>query len=239
MSKKNTSADLSSSDVNDDLSTSSDHSRKKSTRKTKKTDSIKSYVTDLLTKQTTDDQQPIDLTQTQMKIQTSSDRPYENISAFRRYQSTTNEQRQKPNSSSSTSDEEITDPTLIDQGNEMRDSISELNLDPNPIREVRESDEQVYKQKVYLRQLQPPTPQPVEIQVQEVLVQPQTQKPPIHVRVGQREQRTPSPIIIKTAPPQPPPEQQSNQPIVYNKYLPPPKQPPQQVIQYLSSHFPI
>ena len=68
----------------------------------------------------------------------------------------------------------------------------------------------------------------MEIQVQEILVQPQIQKPPIHVRVGQREPRTPSPIIIKTAPPQPP-SVESDQPIVYNKYLPPPKQPPQQV----------
>jgi hypothetical protein len=101
-------------------------------------------------------------------------------------------------------------------------------LDPNPVREVRESHEKVYKQKVYLRQLQPPTPQPIEIQVQEVLIPPQIQKPPIHVRIGQREPRTPSPIIIKTAPPQPPPIE-SDQPIVYNKYIPPPKQPPQQV----------
>ena len=199
----------------------------------KKTDSIKSYVTDLLTKQTGGDQQPIDLTQTQMKIKTSSDRipPYENVSAFRRYQSS-NPKDQKFSLSSSTSEDEIPNPTLINQGDEIRDSISELNLDPNPIREVRESDEQVYKQKVYLRQLQPPTPQPVEIQVQEILVQPQIQKPPIHVRVGQREPRTPSPIIIKTAPPEPPPTFESNQPIVYNKYLPPPKQPPQQVIRH-------
>lgn len=85
----------------------------------KKTDSIKSYVTDLLTKQTGDDQQPIDLTQTQMKIKTSSDRipPYENVSAFRRYQSNIDPNRQKSSLSSSTSDEEIPDPTLINQVN--------------------------------------------------------------------------------------------------------------------------
>jgi len=106
-------------------------------------------------------------------------------------------------------------------------------LDPNPIREVRESHEKTYKQKVYLRQLQPPTPQPVEIQVQEVLIKPHMQKPPIHVRVGQNEPRTPSPILIKTAPPPAPPSEPT-QPIVYNKYLPPPKQPPQQVTYFIS-----
>ncbi len=105
-------------------------------------------------------------------------------------------------------------------------------MDPNPIIEERESAEQIYKQKVYLRQLQPPTPQPIEIQVQEVLIQPQTQKPPIHVRVGQREPRTPSPIVIKSTPPQPPPTE-PDQPIIYNKYVPPPKQPPQQVSSFV------
>ena len=104
-----------------------------------------------------------------------------------------------------------------------------MNLDPDPIIEERESTEQRYKQKVYLRQLQPPTPQPIEIQVQEVLLQGQTPKPPIHVRVGKREPRTPSPIVIKSAPPPLPPNE-SDQPIVYNKYVPPPKQPPQQVL---------
>lgn len=113
----------------------------------------------------------------------------------------------------------------------------ELNLDPNPIIEERESAEQIYKQKVYLRQLQPPTPQPVEIQVQEVLLPSQGQKPPIHVRVGQREPRTPSPIVIKSTPPQPP-SAESEQPIVYNKYVPPPKQPPQQVLDiFIHNHW--
>jgi len=106
-----------------------------------------------------------------------------------------------------------------------------LNLDPNPIIEERESAEQKYKQKVYLRQLQPPTPQPIEIQVKEVLLQSQKSKPPIHVRVSKPEPRTPSPIVIKSTPPQLPPTE-SDQPIIYNKYVPPPKQPPQQVFYY-------
>ena len=124
MSKKTTSADLSSSDVNDDVSTSStDNSRKKSTRKAKKTDSIKNYVAELLTKQTADDDdRRVDLTQTQMKIRTSGgDRypRYENSSAFRPYQSTNldDNQRQKLSlsSSSSSSDEDTVNRTFTDQ----------------------------------------------------------------------------------------------------------------------------
>lgn len=117
----------------------------------------------------------------------------------------------------------------------MDDTISELNLDPHPIVEERESAEQIYKQKVFLRQLQPPTPQPVEIQIQEVLIPPGKPKAPLHVRVGQREPRTPSPIVIKATPPQAP--AQSDGPTVYNKYIPPPKQPPQQVSSSFSSPF--
>ena len=101
-------------------------------------------------------------------------------------------------------------------------------MDPYPIIEERESADQIYKQKVYIRQLQPPTPRPIEIQVKEVLLEPPKPKSPVHVRVGQREPPTPSPVIIKSSPPQPPPTE-STEPIIYNKYVPPPKQPPQQV----------
>jgi hypothetical protein len=114
----------------------------------------------------------------------------------------------------------------------LEESLAELNMDPNPVIEERESGEQRYKQKVYLRQLQPPTPQPIEIQVQEILIQPQVQKAPIHVRVGHRAPRTPSPIVIKSAPPQPP-QPEPDQPIIYNKYVPPPKQPLQQVLSII------
>ncbi|CAF2381047.1 unnamed protein product [Rotaria sp. Silwood2] len=111
--------------------------------------------------------------------------------------------------------------------------VDDLNLDSDPIIETHEADEQVYKQQVYLRQYQPPTPEPVEIQIQEVVVKPKPQRPPIHVYVGQASdrdiQRTPSPILIKSAPPQPQPH--LNEPIVYNKYIPVDyKQPPQQII---------
>lgn len=222
MSKKTTASDLSSSDVNDETS-SIDSPRRKSSKRSGKKTSIKNYVTNLLTKQETDDeQQPIDLTRTQIKVETKpkSFRDYENISAFRQYKTQQN----------SSSDEETKQNIPTEHLSEMEDSLAELNFDPNPVREARESQEQVYTQKVYLRQLQPPTPQPVEIQVKEVLIKPQTEKPPIHVHVGQREPRTPSPIVIKTAPPPPPPQTNANEPIVYNKYLPPPKQQPQQII---------
>ncbi|CAF3379661.1 unnamed protein product [Rotaria sp. Silwood1] len=109
----------------------------------------------------------------------------------------------------------------------------ELNLDSDPIVETHEADQQVYKQQVYLRQYQPPTPEPIEIQIQEVVVKPIPQRPPIHVYVGPTSdrdaQRTPSPILIKSAPPQPEPS--SSEPIVYNKYVPVDyKPPPQQII---------
>ncbi len=108
----------------------------------------------------------------------------------------------------------------------------ELNLEGDPTIETQEGGEKVYKQQVYLRQYQPPTPEPIDIQVQEVVVKPQVQRPPIHVYVGANQnresQRTPSPILIKSAPPQPPPIR--SEPLVYNKYIPVDhKPPPQQV----------
>lgn len=121
MSKKATSPDLSSSDVNEDASTSStDNSRKRSSRKAKKTDSIKNYVADLLTKQTGDDDRRVDLTQTQMTIRTAGDKypRYENSSAFRPYQTTNldDNHRQKSSvTSTSSSDDDAIHPTHIDQ----------------------------------------------------------------------------------------------------------------------------
>ena len=120
MSKKVTSTDLSSSDLNDETS-SSDGQRRKSSRRTRKKDSIKNYVTNVLSKQSEDDDQHIDLTRTQMRIGTGPDSShgYENVSAFRRYQSntdpatTTDSQRQHRQSSSS--GEELRDDTLSEQ----------------------------------------------------------------------------------------------------------------------------
>ncbi len=84
-----------------------------------------------------------------------------------------------------------------------------------------------------MRQYQPPTPDPIDIEVQEVVIKPQIQRPPIHVYVGPDQnkdgQRTPSPILIKSVPPQPPTPLVTES-IVYNKYIPVDyKPPPQQV----------
>ncbi len=108
----------------------------------------------------------------------------------------------------------------------------ELNLEADPTVETQEGGEQVYKQQVYLRQYQPPTPEPIDIQVHEVVIKPQVQRPPIHVHVGANQnrdtQRTPSPILIKSAPPQPLPA--LNEPLIYNKYIPVDNKPPPQQV---------
>ena len=117
--------------------------------------------------------------------------------------------------------------------------MAELNFDPSPVYQQRQTEEQVYKQKVYLRQLQPPTPQPIDIQVNELLIKSEEEKAPIHVHVAQAHPRTPSPIIIKTAPPQVP-ASESTQPIIYNKYVPMVKQQARQVgrvLPRLAAHF--
>ncbi|CAF1414673.1 unnamed protein product [Adineta steineri] len=232
MAKEPSRTELSSSDYEDETSSYSDNQQKSLPPVAAKKDSIKNYVANLLNRHGIRTEQQPDLTETQIHIDTQDSRyaDYENISAFRQYHSNaegmarTGSQRRREFISDD--DNDLRDHTSNEQSDE---AGPELNLDPNPIIEERESVEQRYKQKVYLRQLQPPTPQPVEIQVQEVLIPGQTPKPPIHVRVGKREPRTPSPIVIKTAPPQPP-LIDSDQPIVYNKYVPPPKQPPQQII---------
>ncbi|UJR23978.1 hypothetical protein I4U23_026944 [Adineta vaga] len=234
MSKKATPTDLSSSEFNDETTSSDDQGRRSTKRRSKK-NSIKNYVSDVVTKRDSDEGQTTDLTQTKIKIEPTADsfRNYENASAFRHYPShaegTTRTDAQREQGRSSSSDEETRRDPITENSGDADDSIAELNLDPNPIFEQRESGEQIYKQKVYLRQLQPPTPQPLDIQVQEILIPSQTQKAPIHVHVGHREPRTPSPIVIKSAPPPPPPSTEPDHPIVYNKYVPPPKQPPQQV----------
>jgi len=91
----------------------------------------------------------------------------------------------------------------------------------------------MYKQQVYLRRYQPPTPDPVDIQIQEKYLKPRIQRPPIHVYVtpskNRDEQSTPSPILIKSVPPEPTLSYEET-PIFYNKYIPVNyKSPPRQV----------
>jgi len=104
MSIKSTSTDHTTSEINDETS-SSEEQKRQSSKKTTKKESIKNYVTGVLTKHDNDDEQPTDSTSTQIEIATSPDvfRDYENISAFRRYQSTT----ERPQDPSSTSEDEI------------------------------------------------------------------------------------------------------------------------------------
>lgn len=107
MSRKSPSTDRSSSENNDELSSPEDQKRKKSQKTTKK-DSITNYVNNVLTKQDTDDEQQPSVTPTQITIETnpSNFSGYENISAFRRYQtnaegrSRTSAQRQDQSTSS-------------------------------------------------------------------------------------------------------------------------------------------
>ena len=87
---------------------------------------------------------------------------------------------------------------------------------------------------MYFRQYQPPTPEPINIEIQEIALKPQVQRPSIHVHVRPNqyrdEQRTPSPIVIKGVPPQLPPTC-ANQPTVYNKYVSVQNKPPQQQVR--------
>jgi hypothetical protein len=106
MSKKSTPTDFSSSEFNDGASSSEGRKRKSSKRRAKK-DSIKNYVNDILTKHEKDREQNIELSQTQIKIGTTSNTfpQYENVSAFRTYQSGTN--RNNLQQQNSSSDEEL------------------------------------------------------------------------------------------------------------------------------------
>jgi hypothetical protein len=109
MAKKASPTDLSPTEFHDRTSSSEDQ-QKSSTKRRAKKDSIKSYVSDVLTKQVSNNGQPTDLTQSEFKINTKPP-DYQNVSAFRRYQSNaegatrTNAQRQ--NGHSSSSDEEL------------------------------------------------------------------------------------------------------------------------------------
>jgi len=105
MSIKSTSTERTTSEINDETS-SSEEQKQKPLRKTTKKESIKNYVTDVLTKHDHDDeQQHTDSTSTQIEIATDTDvyRDYENVSAFRRYQS----KSERYHDANSTSEDEI------------------------------------------------------------------------------------------------------------------------------------
>ncbi len=91
MAKQAARTELSSSEFNDETSSSSDDQQERPSNVSNKKDSIKNYVTNVLHRHGRDDEQPTDLTQTQIKIDTRAGIPrsYENVSAFRQYQSNT------------------------------------------------------------------------------------------------------------------------------------------------------
>jgi hypothetical protein len=122
MSIKSTSTERTTSEINDETS-SSEEQKQKPLRKTTKKESIKNYVTDVLTKHDHDDeQQHTDSTSTQIEIATDPDvyRDYENVSAFRRYQS----KSERYHDANSTSEDEIRPHTPT----EVRHTKKKLNL---------------------------------------------------------------------------------------------------------------
>jgi len=86
MDKQTTHTGVSSSEMNEEISSSTENPQQ---RLEKRKDSIKNYVTNVLHTHGIDDEQPTDLTKTEIKIETTPNIPraYENISAFRQYHS--------------------------------------------------------------------------------------------------------------------------------------------------------
>jgi hypothetical protein len=129
MSKKSTSTDRSSFEANDETSSASSEDPKEKSPKTTTTkrESIKNYVSNVLTKHEKDGEQRIDLTQTHMKIGKSPDsfREHESSSAFRRYQSSTNgtdrTDTQRQEEPSSSSDDEFREQTPTEQVRQKKD----------------------------------------------------------------------------------------------------------------------
>lgn len=115
MAKKASPTELSSSELNEESSSEEQQARKSSKRRSKR-NSIKNYVTDVLTKHDKDDGHPTDLTKTEITIDTSPDgfREHEATSAFRQYPSKS-ENAQRRQGQNSSSDEELRGHTVTEQ----------------------------------------------------------------------------------------------------------------------------
>lgn len=89
MDKQGTRTKLSPTEFNEETSSSSDNHQQRPSHFEKRKDSIKNYVSNVLHRHGNDDEQPTDLTQTEIKIESIPNIPrgYENISAFRQYHS--------------------------------------------------------------------------------------------------------------------------------------------------------
>ncbi|KAL7669380.1 hypothetical protein ACOME3_010037 [Neoechinorhynchus agilis] len=82
-------------------------------------------------------------------------------------------------------------------------SQSRVNFDPNPI-VIRKQDNRApveYKQKVFVRYLQPPTVKPGPLIIKEQRAPPEKPMPPLIVRQRARRAKTPPPLILREAPP--------------------------------------
>ena len=84
---------------------------------------------------------------------------------------------------------------------------SSINQDPNPLRIVKQNNQQniIYKQQVNIRYLQPPTPPPpAPIIIREKQTAAPLRQPPIIIRQTAPAPSTPPPLIIRERAPTPP-----------------------------------
>jgi hypothetical protein len=102
----------SSSELNEETSSSEDQQERAANVENKR-ESIKNYVTNVLHRHERDDEQPTDLTRSEIKIETTPGvhRRYENVSAFRQYHSNAEgtartDAQQRQHNDESTSDED-------------------------------------------------------------------------------------------------------------------------------------
>jgi hypothetical protein len=91
MAKQTSHSEHSPSKMNDETPSSSDNEQKLPPNVTTQKDSIRNYITNVLQKHGTDDEQQANLAQAQIRIDTAGDSPhgYENVSAFRQYHTNT------------------------------------------------------------------------------------------------------------------------------------------------------
>ncbi|CAF0969627.1 unnamed protein product [Rotaria sp. Silwood1] len=116
-----------------------------------------------------------------------------------------------------------TNPLCVDR------DVEAMRYDPNTrVVQRPAQDDVLYKQRVFVRYLQPPTP-PVSgaIIVREKQLPPPPPEPPLVIKRAPPPPPTPPPITIRERPPPMPPPEGTT---VINKVIPPPAKPPRQVI---------
>lgn len=107
-----------------------------------------------------------------------------------------------------------------------------LNEDPDPIIIKKENNEQVvYKQNVFIRWLQPPTPPPPAPIIIREVQEPQEQLPPLVIYKQAPRAATPPPLVIRERPPTP--IQTSQDPLVIERRVVAPKEQRKIIIEHL------